>query len=72
MSQSPSIIYTRTDEAPALATHAFLRVVRAYADTAGVRIVNSYISLAACVLARIPAVLDDGQKNQHQLADVNL
>jgi isocitrate dehydrogenase len=70
MSQSPSIIYTRTDEAPALATHAFLRVVRAYADTAGVRIETRDISLAARVLARFPDVLEDGQKFSDDLAEL--
>jgi isocitrate dehydrogenase len=34
----PTIIYTHTDEAPALATYSFLPVVRAYASTAGVRV----------------------------------
>jgi len=70
MSQSPSIIYTRTDEAPALATHAFLRVVRAYADAAGVRIETRDISLAARVLARFPDVLEDGQKFSDDLAEL--
>ncbi len=70
MSQSPSIIYTWTDEAPALATHAFLRVVRAYADAAGVRIETRDISLAARVLARFPDVLEDGQKFSDDLAEL--
>ncbi|NNF27057.1 MAG: hypothetical protein HKN73_07555, partial [Gemmatimonadetes bacterium] len=38
MSKSPAIIYTWTDEAPALATHAFLPVVRAFAGAAGVAV----------------------------------
>ncbi|MCH7971457.1 MAG: NADP-dependent isocitrate dehydrogenase, partial [Chloroflexi bacterium] len=51
MTESPSIIYTWTDEAPALATHAFLRIVRSYAGTAGVKVDTRDISLAARVLA---------------------
>src|SRR5690606_23808979 len=51
MSQSPPIIYTWTDEAPALATHALLPVVRAFAGATGVPVETRDISLAARVLA---------------------
>jgi isocitrate dehydrogenase len=57
MTQSPSIIYTWTDEAPALATYAFLKVIRAFVQTAGVDIETRDISLAARVLAQFPDVL---------------
>ena len=57
MTQSPSIIYTWTDEAPALATHAFLKAIRAFVKTAGVEIETRDISLAARVLAQFPEVL---------------
>ena len=57
MTQSPSIIYTWTDEAPALATHAFLKVIRAFVKTAGVEVETRDISLAARVLAQFPEVL---------------
>ncbi len=57
MTQSPSIIYTWTDEAPALATHAFLKVIRAFVKTAGVEVETRDISLAARVLAQFPDVL---------------
>jgi len=57
MTQSPSIIYTWTDEAPALATHAFLKAIRAFVKTAGVEVETRDISLAARVLAQFPEVL---------------
>jgi isocitrate dehydrogenase len=59
MTQSPSIIYTWTDEAPALATHAFLKAIRAFVATAGVEMETRDISLAARVLAQFPEVLGD-------------
>lgn len=70
MTQSPSIIYTWTDEAPALATHAFLRAIRAFAGTAGVEIETRDISLAARVLAQFPDVLNDNQRVDDDLADL--
>ncbi|MDA1280460.1 MAG: NADP-dependent isocitrate dehydrogenase, partial [Chloroflexi bacterium] len=70
MTQSPSIIYTWTDEAPALATHAFLRAIRAFVSTAGVQVETRDISLAARVLAQFPDVLEAGQKVPDDLADL--
>ncbi|MFM7965520.1 MAG: NADP-dependent isocitrate dehydrogenase, partial [Betaproteobacteria bacterium] len=46
MSQDPTIIYTLTDEAPMLATHAFLPVIRAFTKPAKVQIEAADISLA--------------------------
>jgi isocitrate dehydrogenase len=63
MTQSPSIIYTWTDEAPALATHAFLRAIRSFVKTAGVEVETRDISLAARVLAQFPEVLGDKAVN---------
>ena len=59
MSQSPSIIYTWTDEAPALATHAFLKAISSFVATAGVEMETRDISLAARVLAQFPELLGD-------------
>ncbi len=59
MTQSPSIIYTWTDEAPALATHAFLPAIRAFVATAEVEVETRDISLAARVLAQFPEILGD-------------
>ena len=58
-SPSPPIIYTWTDEAPALATYAFLPVVRAFAGAAGVRVETRDISLAGRVLAVVPDLLGE-------------
>ena len=62
MSESPPIIYTWTDEAPALATVAFLPVIRAFAGAAGVPVETRDISLAGRILAVFPDVLSDEQK----------
>ena len=51
MSDQMKIIYTYTDEAPALATHSLLPVLQAYADKAGVAVETRDISLAARILA---------------------
>jgi len=56
---SPPIIYTWTDEGPALATYAFLPVVSAFAGAAGVPVETRDISLAGRVLAVFPDVLGD-------------
>ncbi len=56
---SPPIIYTWTDEAPALATYAFLPVVRAFAGAAGVPVETRDISLAGRVLAMVPDLLGE-------------
>jgi isocitrate dehydrogenase len=57
--QSPPIIYTWTDEAPALATYAFLPVIRAFAGAAGVPVETRDISLAGRILAVFPDALGD-------------
>ena len=49
----PTIIYTLTDEAPMLATYAFLPIVRAFVEPAGIKVTASDISLAARILGRI-------------------
>jgi len=70
MSQSPPIIYTWTDEAPALATHAFLPVIRAFAGATGVPVETRDISLAGRILAVFPDVLDEDQKVSDDLAEL--
>ncbi|MDE3005302.1 MAG: NADP-dependent isocitrate dehydrogenase, partial [Gemmatimonadota bacterium] len=59
MTRSPSIIYTWTDEAPYLATHAFLPVIRAFAGATGVPVETRDISLSGRILAVFPDVLGD-------------
>jgi isocitrate dehydrogenase len=70
MSKSPPIIYTWTDEAPALATHAFLPVIRAFAGATGVPVETRDISLAARILAVFPDHLSQEQKVSDDLAEL--
>jgi isocitrate dehydrogenase len=55
----PKIIYTYTDEAPALATHSFLPIIQTFADAAGVEVETRDISLAGRILAAFPDHLDE-------------
>ncbi len=64
----PSIIYTKTDEAPALATQSFLPIVRAFGKTAGVHIETRDISLAARILSAFPDRLEESQRHSDDLA----
>ncbi|MFF1631056.1 NADP-dependent isocitrate dehydrogenase, partial [Streptomyces sp. NPDC058272] len=57
-----TIIYTHTDEAPALATYSFLPVVQAYASQAGVTVETRDISLAGRIIALFPEFLQEGQR----------
>ncbi len=70
MPSSPSIIYTWTDEAPALATHAFLPVIRAFAGATGVPVETRDISLSGRVLAVFADVLTDEQRVSDDLAEL--
>ncbi len=65
-----TIIYTHTDEAPALATYSFLPVVRAYAATAGVEVETRDISLAGRILAAFPDHLGEDQRVEDALAEL--
>ncbi|MEX2502466.1 MAG: NADP-dependent isocitrate dehydrogenase [Trueperaceae bacterium] len=58
----PTIIYTRVDEAPALATFSLLPIVRSFGSAAGVRVEVRDISLAGRILAQFPDVLDEDQR----------
>src|SRR5262249_39985432 len=66
----PTIIYTHTDEAPALATYSLLPVVRAYASRAGVNVETRDISLAGRILATFPEWLEPGQRIGDALAEL--
>ncbi|AGA89116.1 isocitrate dehydrogenase, NADP-dependent, monomeric type [Thioflavicoccus mobilis 8321] len=70
MSEQHKIIYTWTDEAPALATHAFLPIIRAFAGAAEVPVDTRDISLAGRILAVFPDVLADAQRVSDDLADL--
>ncbi|MEW2576527.1 NADP-dependent isocitrate dehydrogenase [Streptomyces syringium] len=65
-----TIIYTHTDEAPALATYSFLPVVEAYASTAGVTVESRDISLAGRIIASFPERLQEGQRIDDALAEL--
>ncbi|NUP37885.1 MAG: NADP-dependent isocitrate dehydrogenase, partial [Streptomyces sp.] len=65
-----TIIYTHTDEAPALATYSFLPVVEAYASTAGVTVESRDISLAGRIIAAFPEYLEEGQRIDDALAEL--
>ncbi|MFI8203009.1 NADP-dependent isocitrate dehydrogenase [Streptomyces sp. NPDC085937] len=65
-----TIIYTHTDEAPALATYSFLPVVRAYASQAGVPVETRDISLAGRIIAVFPEYLTEDQRIPDALAEL--
>ena len=69
-SEQPTIIYTLTDEAPALATSAFLPVIRTFTSTAGINVETADISVAARVLAEFPEYLTDAQKVPDTLSEL--
>ena len=68
--QKSKIIYTKTDEAPALATYSFLPFIKAYAAAAGVSVETRDISLAGRILAHFPDVLTETQKVNDALAEL--
>jgi isocitrate dehydrogenase len=61
------IIYTKVDEAPALATYSFLPIVKAFANTADVKIETRDISLAGRIIANFPENLTDSQRQTNDL-----
>ncbi|NLG46391.1 NADP-dependent isocitrate dehydrogenase [Gordonia sp. (in: high G+C Gram-positive bacteria)] len=69
-SQDQTIIYTLTDEAPRLATEAFLPIIRTFAGAAGIDVTTSDISVAARVLAAFPEALTDEQRVADNLAEL--
>ncbi|WP_370325356.1 NADP-dependent isocitrate dehydrogenase [Euzebya sp.] len=70
MTDASKIIYTYTDEAPALATHSFLPIVEAYAGACGVAIETADISLAARILAVFGDHLTEEQRVPDALAEL--
>ncbi|KAA0022859.1 NADP-dependent isocitrate dehydrogenase [Antrihabitans cavernicola] len=66
----PTIIYTLTDEAPRLATYAFLPIIRAFTEPAGIDIETSDISLASRILAEFPDALTEEQRVPDNLAEL--
>ncbi|MGM8931985.1 NADP-dependent isocitrate dehydrogenase [Salinicola halophyticus] len=70
MSNTPKIIYTLTDEAPALATYSLLPIIEAFTGTAGITVETRDISLAARVLSQFPDLLNDEQRVSDDLAEL--
>ncbi|MBM4099888.1 MAG: NADP-dependent isocitrate dehydrogenase [Planctomycetes bacterium] len=70
MSATPTIIYTLTDEAPALATHSFLPMIRAFTAPAGIAVELRDISLAGRIVAAFPEVLKPEQRAGDALAEL--
>jgi len=70
MTTASKIIYTLTDEAPALATYSLLPIVQAFAGVAGVDVETRDISLSGRVIAAFPEALTDAQKIPDDLAEL--
>ncbi|WP_290790319.1 NADP-dependent isocitrate dehydrogenase [Halomonas sp.] len=70
MSKTPKIIYTLTDEAPALATFSLLPIIDAFTDAAGVEMETRNISLAARILSQFPDYLTEEQRVEDHLAEL--
>ena len=70
MTKTAKIVYTKTDEAPALATRSFLPIVQAFTKSSGIKIETKDISLAARILAVFPDFLSDDQKVTDALAEL--
>ena len=68
--ETPKIIYTKTDEAPALATYSFLPIVKAFTGKAGIEVETRDISLAGRIIANFPENLTEDQKIGDALAEL--
>ncbi|AXT50146.1 NADP-dependent isocitrate dehydrogenase [Aquimarina sp. BL5] len=68
--ESSKIVYTKTDEAPALATYSFLPIVKKFTKAASIEIETKDISLAARILAVFPENLSDKQSQANALAEL--
>jgi isocitrate dehydrogenase len=70
MSTTSKIIYTLTDEAPALATYSLLPIIRAFTQSLGIAIETRDISLAGRILANFPEYLKENQRIADDLAEL--
>ena len=66
----PTIVWTKIDEAPALASYSLLPIVEGFLDESGIDITTSDISLAGRILAQFPDRLAEGQKVADHLAEL--
>jgi isocitrate dehydrogenase len=70
MSKTAKILYTKTDEAPALATYSFLPIVKAFTDSAGIAVETRDISLAGRIISQFPERLKPEQQINDDLAEL--
>lgn len=70
MTQIGKIIYTKTDEAPALATYSFYPIVKSYTKAANVSMETKDISLAGRILSQFPEYLSEEQKVSDDLTEL--
>ncbi len=70
MSESPTIIYTKTDEAPALATYSLLPVIKSFTRSSGIQVETRDISLSGRILANFPDYLKEEQRINDALAEL--
>jgi isocitrate dehydrogenase len=64
------IIYTKVDEAPALATYSFLPIIKAFTEATGVTVETRDISLAGRIIAKFPEKLTESQRQSDDLAEL--
>ena len=70
MSQDPTIIYTQTDEAPALATYSLLPIIRKFTASSGINVETRDISLAGRIISQFPEFLREEQRIDDALAEL--
>ncbi|MAN26399.1 MULTISPECIES: NADP-dependent isocitrate dehydrogenase [Mesonia] len=70
MAEQPRIIYTKTDEAPFLATHSLLPIIESFTASSGINVETKDISLAGRILAVFPEILTEDQKVADALAEL--
>ncbi|MCC5824810.1 NADP-dependent isocitrate dehydrogenase [Alkalimonas sp.] len=68
--ENSKIIYTETDEAPALATYSLLPIIQAFTKAAGVSVETRDISLSGRIIASFPEFLQDNQRQSDALAEL--
>ena len=70
MSTTSKIIYTKIDEAPALATYSLLPIIKAFVEASGIEVETKDISLPARIIANFPDNLNEDQKIPDNLAEL--
>src|SRR5215212_2201352 len=70
MPAAPTIIYTKTDEAPALATYSLLPIIQAFTKHSGIKVETRDISLAGRILAAFSDLLPAEQRTSDALAEL--